>query len=215
MTTNRVKCPGDRSAAQGFTLIELMITVSLVAVVFAVGLPSFNTFIREIRLDSATDVFYAQILAARSEAVKRGGTVILCRTGDPLNLAGAANPSCRAAIRPGGGSLSSRDWSHGWLMYATPPGYSGERDYTPGSGDVLLAVGGEDAAARGVDITSNTVGNSWMTFQGNGSLNESGLARYVICDDRGAPHGRQVTVFLDGQARIDSVPAGEDCDPNT
>jgi hypothetical protein len=174
---------------------------------------------RELRLTSTADLFVAQIVAARTEAIKRGSTVILCRTGDPMAITyndGSGNPNCASAIHPGGGTLAARDWSYGWLAYATAPGFFGERNYTPADGDLLVGVGDPGHRDRGVTVRSNTVGNSWLTFQGDGSLNEDGLAVYAVCDERGVSSGRLVTVFLDGEARIDELAgsAVDSCSPS-
>lgn len=59
-------------ASRGFTLIELMVTVTLVAIALALGVPSFTTFQRNAELTSATNSLVAAINAARGEAMKRG-----------------------------------------------------------------------------------------------------------------------------------------------
>lgn len=191
----------------GLTLIELVITLSIVAILVSLGAPAFDRMMRELRLVAAVDRFYAEILTTRSEAIKRGGTVIMCRTGDPLDLAGdGENPRCRSNIHPGGAALPSHDWSHGWLTYTTRPGFHGERNYDPGDGDRLIGTGDVDFARKGITVRTNNSGNSWLTFQGDGSLNETNVVHYAICDARGVNHGRLITIFLDGQARIDDLP---------
>ncbi|QDL39690.1 GspH/FimT family pseudopilin [Rhodoferax sediminis] len=60
------------TADKGFTLIELMVTVTLVAIALALGVPSFTTFQRNAELTSATNSLIAALNAARGEAMKRG-----------------------------------------------------------------------------------------------------------------------------------------------
>lgn len=171
------------------------------------AVPALERLMREMRLRSVADQFYTQVVTARSEAIRRGSAVFMCRTGDPLDLAGdGETPSCRAPIQPGGASLSSRDWSYGWLMYSTNQGFVSERDYNPGQGHVLIGVSDPGFQDRGVQITSNTTGNSWLSFQGDGTLAESGLLYYTICDDRGVQKGKLLTVFLDGETRLSDLP---------
>ena len=61
-----------RIAEAGFTLIEVMVTVAVVAVLMAVAVPSFTTYQRNAELTSVTNTLLAAINAARGEAMKRG-----------------------------------------------------------------------------------------------------------------------------------------------
>ena len=62
---------------RGFTLIELMVTVSLIAILMAIATPSFTTFQRNAELTSRVNSLLASINAARSEAMKRGRDAVL------------------------------------------------------------------------------------------------------------------------------------------
>lgn len=60
------------AGARGFTLIELMVTLALVAILMMVAVPSFTTFQRNAELTSFSNSFLSGINAARGEAMKRG-----------------------------------------------------------------------------------------------------------------------------------------------
>lgn len=67
----------------GFTLIELIITAVLIAVVAAVAIPSFRTMAQNNRIATQANAFVTAINLARSEAVKRGRDVyVSSATGD-------------------------------------------------------------------------------------------------------------------------------------
>lgn len=88
-----------RSLAHGFTLVELMVTISVLAVLMAVGIPSFQGVIASSRVTTATNDFMATLAQARSNAIRRGGRVTVCKSAD--------GASC---VITGG-------WEQGWIMF--------------------------------------------------------------------------------------------------
>ena len=77
----------------GFTLIELMVTLAIAAVLLVVGVPSFVSFQRNSQLTSLTNSLVAAIYAARGEAMKTGLNAFVVPTGN-----GAA-------------------WTAGWIVF--------------------------------------------------------------------------------------------------
>lgn len=75
---------------KGFTLIELMVTVVVLAVLLTIGVPSFNATIRDSRLTAQSNDLLGAMMAARSEAAKRN---------EPVRVA-----------------ASTRGWSAGWQI---------------------------------------------------------------------------------------------------
>ena len=84
----------------GFTLIELMLTITVAAVLLGIAAPSFSNMIASWRLTSQTNEIIAAIHLARSEAIKLNRSVTFCRTSD------SADTACAAA---------SADWAH-WIV---------------------------------------------------------------------------------------------------
>lgn len=85
--------------ARGFTVIEMIITVAILVILIAVGIPSFRDFILVQRVKNASFEVFAALALARSEAVSRNNTVTITPTGanwsngwqittiDPITLA--------------------------------------------------------------------------------------------------------------------------------
>lgn len=69
-----------KAKMHGFTLIELMVVVALVAIVASFAVPSFQTMIANSRLASSTNDLVGVLNFARTEAVKRGRTVMVSPT---------------------------------------------------------------------------------------------------------------------------------------
>lgn len=66
-----------RHTTQGFTLLELLTVISIVAILAAIGVPSFSQIITQNRVSAAATSLQLALVKARSEAVKRNGTVTL------------------------------------------------------------------------------------------------------------------------------------------
>lgn len=83
---------------KGFTLIELMVVIAIVAIVSAIALPSLTAFIDSTRFSAQANDLVAALNYARSEAVKRNADVSVCPSTDGATCA------------------SSSSWSTGWLV---------------------------------------------------------------------------------------------------
>jgi type IV fimbrial biogenesis protein FimT len=102
----------------GFTLIELMTGLMLLAILTALAAPSFRQFTRESRASAAQNDLVAALALARSESLRRAVPVAVCA-------------STNGAACSGGD-----DWSDGWLVFTDSSGAAGDLDGT----DVLLQV---------------------------------------------------------------------------
>lgn len=83
---------------RGFTLIELMVTIAVLAIVIAIAAPSFTSVIQSNRTTALHHEILGALQLARSEAVKRRSDVIVCRSEDRVNCANGA------------------DWTVGWIV---------------------------------------------------------------------------------------------------
>lgn len=65
----------SRGTVQGFTFLELVVVMALVAIVAAIGAPSFTAMIAKNRVRNAGSDLHLSLLRARSEALKRNSAV--------------------------------------------------------------------------------------------------------------------------------------------
>ena len=90
-----------RMKASGFSLVELVITLALMAAMLAVGVPAFNNVMENNALAGAANRFISSLALARSEAVTRNIEVVMCRLDSSGNACG-----------------TSGTWADGWLIWA-------------------------------------------------------------------------------------------------
>ena len=97
-----------RSAA-GFTMVEMIVTVSLAAILMAIGVPMFKESIGSNRIIGQANDLVAAINLGRSEAIKLNQAVLFCRTADAESN---ASPACVS---------SAGDWT-AWVVRANKDG---------------------------------------------------------------------------------------------
>ena len=92
-----------RHSEQGFTMIELMVVVSILAILTAIAAPSFKGLIESWRVKQEVEGLQSAIFYARSEAIKRGGGVVLqkiANTTDGCTLASSNAALTRPVSKP-------------------------------------------------------------------------------------------------------------------
>jgi len=75
---------------QGFTLIELMVVVIVMAIILTIAIPSFEATINSNRLTGAANELLASLQVARLEAIRRNKRIVLCFSSN----ANTPNPTC-------------------------------------------------------------------------------------------------------------------------
>jgi len=106
---------------QGLTLIELMITIVIAAILMSIAIPSFNHLIQRNRISAYANELVTTVNLARSEAIKRGTSIVITSAG-------------------------GNDWSQGWNLnivssgdlLRTAPSLDGDSTFTGGVSSVTF-----------------------------------------------------------------------------
>lgn len=169
-------------SARGFTLIEALVVVAIVALMAAVGLPAFRSLMEKNAVANEIQEFVGSANLARSESMKRGHNVVMCQS----DTAGSSDsPTCNTAT----------EWKGGWMVFSD---VNNDGSFSTSDGDVLLQVRGNFPSSGG--ITQSAAAN--LVFRPNG-LMTSGASSVVFAAASGdANLKRRVCLTLGGRTRI-------------
>lgn len=94
-----------KSQYSGFTLVELMVTVSIASILVTLAVPSLKSMVDRNRVDTITSELVTALFFVRSEALKRRMDVILC-------VQNAAGTACEPQA-----TGKTYDYANGWIIY--------------------------------------------------------------------------------------------------
>ena len=83
-------CEPSRRFSGGFTLLELMVTVTVLAILVAVAVPSFTSIINANRLAAQSNEVVAALQLARTEAIRHNRRAVVCRSANGTTCAGSS-----------------------------------------------------------------------------------------------------------------------------
>jgi type IV fimbrial biogenesis protein FimT len=138
MTINR------RSPTWGFTLVELMVTLGVFAVLLGLAVPSFMETIASNRVTTATNDILTALTLARSEAIRRNQRVTACTSTDAANCAG-----------------SGSSWTEGWIVFVDP-----DHDARVDAGETVIRSG--PATGGDITIVGNRNVNAYVSYAPDG-----------------------------------------------
>jgi|TARA_B110000116_G_scaffold81057_1_gene70500 type IV fimbrial biogenesis protein FimT len=172
LSSSYLKCLG------GFTLTELMITISVAAILASTAVPSFSDMIKRNRVITQQNDLLGDIMLARIEAIKRGYSVSICSA----NLAAT------------GCSGSKIDWHQGWLIYVNSDKHG---VYDSNDGDELLRIHDPFVSSTRLDYTYTT-----LTFNSRGFMSGSDVnARFAFCNTNDeVDYEREIKMLSTGRA---------------
>lgn len=155
----------------GFTLLEVMVAITVLAILLGVGVPGFRDFVRNSRMTAATNDIVTDFSIARSEAVKRRVPVTLCKS---QNLT-ACDADATGAFRT-------------WIMFvddADPAVAAGnDGNGVVDAGEVILR---QRTISDTITVTTNANARR-TTFLPTGYPNAAAggnVTDFRLCDDRG------------------------------
>ncbi len=158
---------------RGYTLYELLITTGLIAILLAVGIPSFASIAARQRQSAEINALFHAVHVARKESIMRRKVVSLCPSHDGL--------SCS----------NSTDWSSGWLMFE-----DSDRDEPPtvDAGEPVLQ---RHAVASDIIIQANR-----RSFTLRATFLRATNGTFIVCDRSSRIPAKGLVISYTGRPRV-------------
>ena len=166
---------------KAFTLIELMIAITILGVLLTIGIPSLTTLIKNNRLTTVTNNIIAGMQTARAEAVSRGVPVIFCQNN-------GSDTGCDGSF----------GFAQGWLVGTD----------TDSDGTINEVVRIQSSPPSNVQITTSNITSNFLRYRNNGMIETYGTipGRIQICDDRSGERSREIVISATGGINLDPAP---------
>lgn len=183
----------------GFTLIELIVTLTILGILTALAAPGMSNFIKDQRLSGQTNDFVGDLNFARSEAIKRSSNITICKQ-DSVSTAPLCNTT--AATPWSAGRVTFID-SDGNGQIASSEMVLRNRQALDGNNTLVsITATTEDLAIPTHDARNRIVyaGTGLTTIRGGEE------ASFRFCDSRGTSKAVTILINSTGRSRIDRTP---------
>ncbi len=174
----------------GFTVIELLVTIVIASILLAVAIPSFQSIILNNRLTTQSGDFMSALYLTRSEAIKRGTRVTLCKSAD--------GKSCS----------KNGDWDQGWIVFVDS---ANENQYPiRDDGETILRI--HHALEGGNKMVGENNVTDYISYVANGFSRTVSIPNTVqtgtltLCDSRNDnDKARAIIINATGHPQLTSV----------
>lgn len=185
---------------QGFTLIEVLVTISILSVLLTLAAPSLQGFFIKQKMRKISDDFTSSIFKAKNTAVNKNVCTLMCMSSSTA----ASAPSCDT--KNGG------DWQPGWIVFLNPSCDS-SKDTPEASEDILEVRVGVNSEYYLQSQASTPTRK--ITFDSRGFITLANADRFdivykAVANEANDKYG--MNICLDALGRTRTIPSSKTCD---
>lgn len=163
----------------GFTLLELIIALSISATILGVGLPTMSNLLNANRVVGQVNALRGDLALTRSEAIRRNQQVVICKSHDGQHC----NPNAA--------------WDQGWIVYVDA-NQNKERDEE----EALIQIHNE--LPNGNTLTYRGFGShNYIAYQPTGITQMNGT--FTLCSSQAPERSRALILMKTGRVRLSST----------
>lgn len=164
--------------AQGFTLIELIIVISIAMIILTSAIPAFSQIISKNRRSALLYTLYSHHQLARSEAIKTNQRVTLCKSNN--------NSQC----------TSDSQWHDGWIVFVDH-----NRDKTINDNERIIQV--QQALDKSLTLKYRGFGSrNYISYFSTGWSTSNGT--FTLCSQSNDKTAQSIIISRTGRARMDN-----------
>ena len=193
----------SQQSVQGLTLIEVMVTLAIIAILATLAAPALQNFVSRTAMRSLANDFTLIIQRARTEAINRNECIVICKS----TTASSSQPVCDTA---------NDNWAVGWAVYRLPSCSIDDRPQSAATAanntaNLITTRSGSEArynlAVQGTAVRA-------IMFNARGVPGLNGSSRFNLSDNNSSTaennqYGR--TLCLDKVGRVRSIAFGYSC----
>lgn len=162
----------------GFTIIELMIAVTLIAILLTFGIPGFGNTIEQNRLSTQVNTLISTLQLARSESVKTGKRITVCKSSN--------GSSCQNA---------AAGFESGWIVFED----SSPADGALSAGERLIKI--QESLNSNHTLRGDANFANFVSYLPSGAIsNDPG--RFILCKDNDTTKSRAVFINTSGRVFV-------------
>jgi type IV fimbrial biogenesis protein FimT len=164
----------------GFTLVELLSTITITLIIFGIGIPVLNTTVTTNRLATTINALAGTLAYSRSEAIRRNQHVVVCKS------------------KTGTECTRQGDWRQGWLVYVDI-----NRNRSLDAAESIL---GTHELSEKIKVDYRAFGSRhYLVYRPSGTTRTNGT--FTFCDPHYPDAARALIITKTGRARLSKVGA--------
>lgn len=163
---------------RAFSLFDMLITLAIASTLIALAVPTFKHLTARTRITAQVNGLLTDLHLARSEAIKRGQPVVLCKSQDGQRCAGDAA------------------WHEGWVMFV-----DGNDNHLADPNETVIRVQGtQPSVETHLNASGGPQRNHYLGYRPDGMSGKRGT--FTFCDPTAPSLARAIIIYWTGRARV-------------